>query len=184
MWFRPHPGLQDSWPAPASLHTASPGPERSPISVCPTPPLRATWLGCPCWGGLRTVGVAPGRLSLPPASVFTSAMWVPRAEAAVGAVRRGGEALWTGGVCILERPTVSESPGQLPGCGRGREPEGDVCGVSAGPGGGDRGHMRRRAPRGAPNPRAFVITVVIAVHLRETSREPEPGEEGRMERVG
>ena len=42
-------------------------PWASPISVCPTPPLQATWLGCPRWGGLRTVGVAPGRLSLPPA---------------------------------------------------------------------------------------------------------------------
>ena len=69
------------------------------------------------------VGLAPGRLSLPPASVFTSAKWVPRAGAAVGAVRRSREALWTPGVCILERSGVLGSQGQLPGSGLGREPE-------------------------------------------------------------
>ena len=98
----PPPALQDSH-APISLHAAGPGPACSPISVCPNPLLRTAWLQCPHWGWLQMVGVAPGRLSLPPASVFTSAKWVPRAGAAVGAVRRSREALWTPGVCILER---------------------------------------------------------------------------------
>ncbi|ELR57291.1 Lateral signaling target protein 2-like protein, partial [Bos mutus] len=74
------------------------------------------WFGaeCPHWGWLQMVGVAPGRLSLPPASVFTSAKWVPRAGAAVGAVRRSREALWTPGVCILESYVSAMVPVKSP----------------------------------------------------------------------
>lgn len=79
--------------------------------------------------------------------------------------------LWTRGVCFLERLDFLGSGGQSRCGGPGVRPEPGVCG----PGGEGTEVTWPGGPcMEPPNPRALILTAMMALHLRETRREQAP----------